>query len=160
MSHVSEIFHEMGFEAKSVRLPEAGVIYALARTFSLVNRQLARVYQRVGLSAASFNLLMLLKHGRDPDSCTQQALGSRLVVSPSDMTGLLDRLERKGLVKRLAGKDRPSKLLRITPKGSALLDQAWPHHVEAIQRLTKILKPSEGQVVLAALSRMRQITVA
>ena len=160
MSHLAEIFQEMGFHTKSVRLPEAGVIYALARTFSLVNRQLAAVYQRFGLSAASFNLLMLLKHGRDPDGCTQQAIGSRLVVSPSDMTGLLDRLERRELVKRLPGKDRRSKLLRITPKGSALLDDVWPHHVEAIQRLTRIFKPAEGKVLLAALSRMRQVSAA
>lgn len=160
MDHVAEIFREIGFEAKQARLPEAGVVYALARTVSLVSRRLAGVYQRFGLSAPSFNLLMLLKHGRDPESFTQQAIGERLVVSASDMTGLIDRLERKGFVKRLPGKDRRSNLLHITSKGRALLDEVWPHHVEAIQRLTKQVRASESEVLLSALSRMRQTTIA
>ena len=95
MNEVDEIYQEMGFKAASGQPVGSGLVYALARTFSLAMRELARVYQRVGLSAASFNLLMVLKHGADPESFTQQAIGARLVVSPSDMTGLIDRLEHK-----------------------------------------------------------------
>src|SRR3989338_7836062 len=121
------IFQEMGFTARSERLSEA-LLYSVARTASLLVRELARVYQPHGLSAASFNLLMLLKHGSDPERMTQQEIGRPLVVSPSDMTGLLDRLEKKDLVQRTPGKDRRSKLLRITPKGAALLTEVWPKH--------------------------------
>ena len=155
MRALQQIFQEMGFDEKTVRLPEAGVIYALARTFSVVTRELSAVYARVGLSAASFNLLMVLHRGRHPESFTQQELGKRLVVSASDMTGLIDRLERKQLVKRLPGKDRRSHLLRITPKGAALAEQVWPHHVEAVTRLTRVLTTHERTVLLQALARLR-----
>ena len=148
------IFQEMGFKAHAGRLPEA-VLYSVARTASLVVRELSSVYQRFGLTAASFNLLMLLKHGADPEAMTQQAIGKRLVVSPSDMTGLIDRLEKKGFVQRLPGKDRRSKLLRITAKGVKLLDEVWPHHVEAVERLVgPVGKRDAGQLV-ACLARLR-----
>jgi len=155
MNALRQIFREMGFDEQTVRLPEAGVIYALARTYSVVSRKLAGVYARVGLSAASFNLLMLLARGQHPDSFTQQALGKRLVVSASDMTGLVDRLERKQLVKRIPGKDRRSHFLRITPKGEALVDQAWPHHVDAVKGLAEVLTARERTVLLRALARLR-----
>lgn len=160
MTELEAIFNEMGFEAKTAHLPEAGVVYAIARTFNLAMHELAAVYQRVGLSAASFNVLMLLKRGRHADSLTQQALGKCLVISPSNMTGLLDRLEKKQLVKRTPGADRRSKFLRITPKGSALLDEVWPHHVDAIKRLTKVLNKDDTGTLLRALSRLRQAVAA
>lgn len=156
MKELEAIFDEMGFDPKTIRLPEADVIYALARTTNIVSRQLAKVYKRFGLSIASFNLLMLLKHGKAPDSFTQQALGRRLVVSPSDMTGLLDRLEKKGLVRRIPGKDRRSNLLQITPKGSKLLDDVWPHHVEVMTRLSRPITRADAARLAKALVRVRE----
>jgi len=148
------IFQEMGFAARGERLPEA-VLYSLARTASLLIRELSHVYQRFGLTPASFNLLMLLKHGEDPGAMTQQAIGRRLVVSPSDMTGLIDRLEQRGLVVRSPGKDRRSKLLGITPKGGKLLDAVWPEHVNAVERLTGRLNRSKAQHVVRGLETLR-----
>ena len=148
------IFQEMGFQTRSGRLPEA-VLYSVARTASLVVRELSQVYQRFGLTAASFNLLMLLKHGADPEAMTQQAIGKRLVVSASDMTGLIDRLEKKGFVQRLPGKDRRSKLLRISPKGAKLLDEVWPHHVEAVERLVGPVGKREAGQLVACLAQLR-----
>lgn len=148
------IFKEMGFAARPGRLPEA-VLYSLARTASLLVRKLSQVYQRFGLTAASFNLLMLLKHGADPGAMSQQAIGTRLVVSASDMSGLVDRLEKKGLVQRLPGKDRRSKLLRITPKGAALLDEVWPTHLEAVERLAGTMPPRQAQTLVQALEQLR-----
>ena len=156
MKELEAIFEEMGFDPKAVRLPEADVIYAMARTTTVVSRELAKVYKRHGLSIASFNLLMLLKHGKEPDSFTQQALGRRLVVSPSDMTGLLDRLEKKGLVRRAPGKDRRSNLLQITPKGAKLLDEIWPHHVEVMTRLSRVISRQEAELLAKALVRVRE----
>jgi MarR family 2-MHQ and catechol resistance regulon transcriptional repressor len=150
------IFEEMGFAMASVRLPEAGVVYALGRTFSLVMRELAGIYQRVGLSPASFNLLVLLQRGRRRGECTQNELGRCLVVSPSDMTGLVDRLERKGLVRRAPGKDRRSKLLRITPRGEALVERVWPTHAEAVKRLARVVGAEDRATLLRALGRLRE----
>lgn len=152
---VVEVFAEMGFPAKRAWLGGA-VLYGGARTYSLLVRELSKLYARFGLSAVSFNLLMLLRHGADPDTFTQQAIGKRLVVSPSDMTGLIDRLERKMLVKRIPGRDRRSKLLRITPQGTKLIDQVWPHHAEAVARLTRALSDAEANALVQAFGKLRR----
>ena len=149
------IFHEMGFPAKRTWWKGA-VAYSVARTYSLLVRELEQIYARFGLSPSSFNLLMLVKHGADPDSHTQREIGSRLVVSASDMTGLIDRLERKGLVRRTPGRDRRSKLLKITPAGSKLVDEIWPHHEQMVKRLTDTLDERQAEMLVKTLSHVRQ----
>ena len=57
------IFQEMGFSVQRAWLGGA-VAYSVARTYSLLVRELSRLYGRFGLSPSSFNLLMLLKIGR------------------------------------------------------------------------------------------------
>ena len=157
MDEPKAIFEELGFAMKDVKLPEGAIVYSLARTYSLVTRKLAKVYKRFGLSVASFNLLVLLQRGKDPESFTQYAIGERLVVSPSDMTGLIDRLEKKGLVPRLPGKDRRSNLIQLTAKGSKLVDEVWPSHVEEIKRLAEAFTQHETQVLARAMSKVRQL---
>lgn len=150
-----EIFREMGFPATRTWLPGA-VAYSVARTYNLLARRLARLYARHGLTPASFNLLMLLKHGADPDAVTQRAIGERLVVSPSDMTGLIDRLALRGLVRRApSAEDRRQKLLRITAKGGALLDAVWPHHVQAITALCRALTEAESEQLVVTMGKLR-----
>ena len=149
------IFREMGFAPNRTWWGGA-VAYSVARTYNLLARKLAQIYSRHGLTPASFNLLMLLQHGTDPDAMTQRTIGQRLVVSPSDMTGLIDRLERRGLVRRRpAGKDRRKKLLKITQGGTKLLDAVWPHHVEAITRLCQVLNETEAEQVVGAMAKLR-----
>ena len=160
MNALNELFREMGVAPKAARQSDAAAVYALVRTAGLAIRELSGVYQRFGLTAASFNLLMLLRHGASPASFTQQVLSRRLVVSPSDITGLVDRLESRQLVQRTAGKDRRSKLLRITPKGTALLDDVWPHHLEAVARLTAGIGRTDLDSLLRILSRLRGAAVA
>lgn len=160
MSEPKAIFEELGFALKDVQLPEGAIVYALARTYSLVTRKLAKVYKRFGLSVASFNLLVLLQRGKNPESFTQYAIGERLVVSPSDMTGLIDRLEKKGLVRRVPGKDRRSNLIQITPKGSKLVNEVWPHHADEIKQVAGAFSQHEAQVLARSMSRVRQLVTA
>ena len=86
---------------------------------------------------------------------TQQEIGRRLVVSPSDMTGLIDRLEKRGLVRRMPGRDRREKLLRITAQGSKLLDQIWPHHTDEVERSCTGLTNGEAGQLVHLLGKLR-----
>ena len=154
MSQPEEIFEELGFNRRDVRQPEGAIVYALGRTYNLVMRRFNACYKKFGLSPASFNLLMLLERGRA--AMTQRELGERLVVSPSDMTGLVDRLERKGLVRRTPGQDRRAKILQITPRGSALVEKVWPHHAEEMRRVVRVFSTNEANVLARGLTQLRQ----
>lgn len=47
-------------------------------------------------------------------------LADHLTCDASNVTGLADRLERRGVVERVSGEDRRVKLLRLTPEGRQL----------------------------------------
>ncbi len=54
-------------------------------------------------------------------------LGEVLLMTRANVTGLIDHLEEKGLVKRVIdSSDRRARFARITKKGEGLLDEAAP----------------------------------
>lgn len=76
---------------------------------------------RLGLSFAQAHALRLL----DPDQpMPMNALAERLFCDASNVTGIVDRLEARGLVRRQSAEgDRRVKALTITPAGMELREQ-------------------------------------
>lgn len=73
------------------------------------------------LSIASYNVLRILR-GADADGLTCGAVSDRLVQHDPDVTRLLDRLEKRGLIeRRRTDKDRRVVRTSITPAGLTLL---------------------------------------
>ena len=87
-------------------------------------RELAETeFGRFGLTSSAYNVLRILRGS--PDGLPRGEIGQRLVNPSPDVTRLIDRLARRGLVRRQRGRtDRRLSLTRITPKGLALLEQA------------------------------------
>src|SRR4051812_15746490 len=77
---------------------------------------------RWDLSPSQFNVLNLL-HDL-PDGSTQIELSRQLVMHRSNITGLIDRLEARGLLERKATpNDRRAYHVVLTTKGRNLIDQ-------------------------------------
>jgi DNA-binding MarR family transcriptional regulator len=76
-------------------------------------------------SAAAFNVLSVL--GGDPEPLRPSLVASRMMVTRATTTGLLDTLERRGLVRRIAavadGRSRP---VALTDTGRQLVDRLVP----------------------------------
>jgi len=73
------------------------------------------------------------------------------------MTGLLDGLEKKGLVKRLAHqKDRRKISIQLTVVGKDALDKMLPDYYSRIARLMKDLTESERQNLKSLLKKIDQ----
>jgi DNA-binding MarR family transcriptional regulator len=78
---------------------------------------------------------------------TMSALAERLFCDASNVTGIADRLEARGLIERLAGEgDRRVKVLALTPAGAELRE-----------RVLEIM--SEPPAAIAALSLADQRTL-
>lgn len=94
----------------------------LWRTFDRLKAVEEEVFDRHGLSAQQYNALRVLADVA-PESLPTLALGGRLVSRAPDITRMLDRLERRSLVRRdRQAANRRVVRVTITPAGRALLD--------------------------------------
>lgn len=84
-------------------------------------------------------------------------LASRVVLSRSGLTRLLDRLEQAGLARReRAPEDRRGAYATLTDAGRAALQAAWPTYAQAIHDyFATWLSDAELATTAAALERVR-----
>jgi DNA-binding MarR family transcriptional regulator len=119
-------------------------LVALQRTADQLQRKVAELLKPHGLSPTQYNALRILR-GAGAAGLPCSEVGERMINHDPDITRLLDRLERRGLVRRSRGReDRRVITARITPSGLELL-RGLDHPIEEFhQRLLKPLK--EGQL--------------
>ena len=107
--------------------PEQQAYLNLARTHAELAGPFTSLFKEHDISEASYNILRVLRgvrrnpeRGRDALPCGE--VGGRLVTRVPDVTRLIDRLVKAGLVERIRGElDRRVVLARITTQGLALL---------------------------------------
>lgn len=91
-------------------------------------------FARWDLSPSQFNVLNLL-HG-NVQGLSQSELSRQLIMHRSNVTGLVDRLERRGLVQRRDhAEDRRAYRVVLTFDGTALLEKIYPHYFAAADRV-------------------------
>jgi DNA-binding MarR family transcriptional regulator len=84
-------------------------------------------FERWELSPSQFNVLNLLHD--HPDGLSQIELSRQLIMHRSNVTGLVDRLERRALVQRNdLATDRRAYRVVLTKRGAALLQQILPNY--------------------------------
>jgi DNA-binding MarR family transcriptional regulator len=101
---------------------EEQVFIALAVTSDQLSRRLEPVLRAADISPTQYNVLRILRGA--PEGATCSEIGSRMISRDPDITRLLDRLEKRGLVSRCRQtRDRRRVLTRITDAGLKLLAQ-------------------------------------
>jgi len=92
----------------------------LVRTADLLSRAVVPVLKADKLSSTQYNVLRILRGSSEGLPCGE--IASRMITRDPDITRLLDRLEKRGLVSRCREtEDRRTVLTRITPEGLKLL---------------------------------------
>ena len=124
-------------------------------TSSWILTEMAATMAPYGVTPVQYNVLRILR-GSHPQTLTCSALGQRLLDRTPDVTRLLNRLERHGLICRArAEHDRRVVEVGITEAGLALLDRMSDDIEAAERRLTGHLSPGEHQHLSRLLERMR-----
>lgn len=99
---------------------EEAVFVDLLRTTDLLSRRLVPVLKASALSPVQYNVLRILRGAPEGLSCGE--IASRMITRDPDITRLLDRLEKRGLIARnREARDRRTVLTRITNKGLSVL---------------------------------------
>jgi DNA-binding MarR family transcriptional regulator len=95
----------------------------LIRTSEWLQGEFARVFKAHGITQPQFNVLKVLQV-EEKCGIPIQKIGDRMTTKSSDVTRLVDRLERSGLVKRFrTEEDRRVIYVRLTEAGWATIDQ-------------------------------------
>lgn len=97
------------------------VFVALLQTADALAQQAEQLLKAARLTSAQYNVLRILR-GAEPAGLPCRGIGDRMISHDPDMTRLLDRLEKRGLITReRQTDDRRVVKTRITPHALSLL---------------------------------------
>lgn len=114
------------------------LVSAVMATADAFLRESHRLFRPFGLTGAQYNAINVI--AASPGGLSQRELSDKLVVDRSNVTGLIDRMERAGWVRRTDHpEDRRAYRIVVTPAGRALWEKVTPHYLAAVQQVTRDL---------------------
>ncbi len=124
-------------------------------TSTLMKRKARAFFRHLPLSEAEFNLLMILRHAEEPLS--QNDLSERLLVDKSNVTVLIDRLEKSGaIVRNPVPEDRRRYHITLTESGRGTIDGIDPHYHHLVARIMEGLDEQEYRLLVDLTRKVRQ----
>lgn len=134
--------------------PYLSLLRPLVEAYLAFYRVGNRHIQSLGLTSGQFDVIAELE-GTEGLTCAQ--LSEHTLTTKGTLTGVLDRLEHRGLVERgQVGGDRRVTRVELTPKGMDLFQQVFPAHAEFMRPFfAQALNASEVQVAKRLLHRVR-----
>ncbi|MDO8439188.1 MAG: MarR family transcriptional regulator [Telluria sp.] len=132
---------------KSVRL--------LAECLQGFERFSGEAVRRCGLTHAQFDIIATL--GNTP-GMTYKELGDKTLITKGTLTGVIERLEQKGLVARSRSMDdKRSFFVRLTAEGEKVFDEVFPLVVEQGKQLFTSWSVADFDALDASLRKLRQL---
>ena len=127
-------------------------------------RELARTYQafanysdthirELGLTSPQFDVIATLGN---TDGMSMKKLAEATLVTKGTLTGFVDRLEKKGFVRRVVPpENRRSFTIVLTPEGETLFQSTFPQHIAYLQPRFEQLTPTELKKLQQLLKKLR-----
>lgn len=127
-------------ETPEQELEEMAVL--VPRLVGAFQRNFSRELARFGLTFPQFIALNALERFEGP--CRMGPLAEAALRSAASMTGIVDRLLERGLVRRERHPgDRRSVLVQLTERGRVLLEEVREARRQAVHRLLEALPSAE-----------------
>jgi DNA-binding MarR family transcriptional regulator len=132
----------------------ADCVQSLQRIEGLLAGRMNTRLRPFGLSTATFNVLFVLS--RAGGSLSPCDIGDELSVTRGTVTGLVDSLQREGLVRRTPHpKDRRMLVIELTDGGRDVLDRVMPEHFQGMCELLACLSESEKELFAGVLAKIQ-----
>lgn len=133
--------------------PLVRTVIEVLRGSSAVTAALNPVVRRYGLSLAGFNVLHTLAHAEGP--LRPSAISREQVIPAQTLTSVLDSLERRGLVERVANpRDRRMLLARLTDQGALLYGECCEPLLAVESKLLSGLSEGDMEQLRGLLGRI------
>jgi DNA-binding MarR family transcriptional regulator len=131
---------------------------SLIRTLGLLKRVMEPYFIRHGISGSQWGVLRNLRRAEEEDGINglrPSELSGRLLVRPPSVTGVIDRLQRMGLVTRqTSDSDQRAKLVGLTANGRKLVERIREGHAKRVQRVLGALSATERRELHRLLQRL------
>lgn len=128
-------------------------------------RELARAYQSfasysdthvrtLGLTPSQFDVIVTLGATQ---GMSMSDVAERTLVTKGTLTGIIDRLELKGLVRReVPEENRRSFTVMLTEKGEDLFEKIFPIHISYLKKRFELIESTELELLQILLKKLRE----
>ncbi|MDP4162221.1 MAG: MarR family transcriptional regulator [Bacillota bacterium] len=124
----------------------------LSRAYKAINEHVNKSIQENGVNPTEFAVLELLYHKGDQP---MQQIGNKILLASGSITYVVDKLEQKGMLKRIAcPKDRRVTYAQITEEGKQFIKDIFPNHENQIHGLMSALDESEKAEAIELLKKL------
>ena len=127
----------------------------LSRIGPLLGRRQEGVFSRFGVNRGEVGALSALRVAGPPHRLSPTRLGRGLMLSSAGVTSRIDRLERRGLVRRLPDPDdRRGVIVELTDEGAKVVDEAVRAVAESDRQLLERFDGDEMTQLQALLKKL------
>ena len=124
----------------------------LSRAYKSMNEMSNRFIQEQGLNPTEFAVLELLYHkGKQP----LQKIGGKILLASGSITYVVDKLEQKGYIRRIASPDdRRVTYAETTESGNEFMASIFPNHEKNLHKTMAVLSSEEQQQAIELLKKL------
>lgn len=127
---------------------------AVITTYRVIQRSIGELLSEEGLTQPQFYALRVIaKNGAAP----MNRISYEMLVTPANITGIVDRLESRGLIRRMAREgDRRATIIGLTPKGRAVQERVATRYSEFMRKALQAFTADEQRVLRDLLEKLQQ----
>ncbi len=153
-------------DSQPLESAEKKALLAANEAFLPAMRELVRAYQafadysakhlrNLGLTPSQFDVIATLGN---TDGMNMTDIAAKTLVTKGTLTGIIDRLEKKGLVAREVPPDnRRSFTIVLTPEGKKTFAAVFPAHIIHLKERFDQLSPEELEHTRQGLEALRKL---
>ena len=131
------------------------LVKELASTYLAFESYSASHIKEMGLTMTQFDILATLGN-QPPMTCKE--LSDKTLILKGTMTGVLERLEAKGLIEKIANEDDGrSYKIGLTKTGDKLFKKNFPEHLDHLGKAFSKLSKKELEQAVTALKEVKAI---
>ena len=150
--HVENILEQWQQQRPDLDCSAVAIVGRISRMEKIMRPQILAGIAPFSLSAIEFDILATLR--RNNCALTPTQLYQAAMLSSGAMTTNLDKLVKRELLERqYSDTDRRSCHIQLTAKGWALIEEAYPVHLEKEERMLEPLTPQERSELASLLKR-------
>ena len=128
---------------------------ALVRAYQAFAAYDANGYRDIDLTVSQADVLFTLGN---TDGLTFKEIGNLTLITKGTLTGVIDRMEDKGLVKRVSlSDDRRCTRVVLTAKGTKMFGRVFPQHIAYIKERFDRMDAGSQQAALVHLRKIQEI---